>query len=276
MLYIMKSATVVLVTLGCLSCSVNILEEFGDQTTDDALFYQAKMLINDGDYQGAIDAFADMSPEFLARREVKGIHASAYAGVCGVNFLDILDAFGTLSATRFFLWAMQTFTGGSAARQSACISAETLLKEIGATGSARTDDENILMTFISLTKMGVILSRYADANSDDAVDGGFDPCDSAVDLPSADTKEIATGFAIAIDSLQNITSLSIGGDITSQVSTACGDLPAPQQPACNNPTDFDTADVDATEESLYRSLLKEDQSVGLGTCAGDITVCFCP
>ena len=190
------------------SCSVNILENFSDPFTDEALLFDAKTLIDQGSYAAALTKFSEMTPTFLAEREVMVLHASAYAGLCGVDFLDITEALESLGATRVFVWLVSSFTGGSATKQANCILAENKIKAIGALGEDRTADENLLMAFVGLAKMGAILSRYGDTTpADGTADLGFDPC--AVTIPSADAKEIATGFTITLDALSNIGSSTV-------------------------------------------------------------------
>lgn len=267
-----------LLILGFLpSCTVNIMEEFGDPLSDEALLFEAKQLINAGSYTAAVAKFADMTPEFLADREVKIIHASAYAGVCGVDFLDITAALDGLGATRVFVWLVSTFTGGSAAKQTACVAAETLIKSIGTYGADRTPDENLLMAFVGLAKMGAVLSRYGDiAPADGTADVGFDPCQIA-QLPSADAKEIATGFNIAMDALENIGSSTVGSGALTGVTTVCSNLPPGYLPLCDDPPQVATGDIDASEELGIRTIINEDQDVGLGTnCSGDAAACACP
>lgn len=259
-----------------LGCSVNILEEFADKTTDQALLYEARMLINDRNYAEAVATFDSMTPEYLARRDVKGLRASAYAGVCGIEFLDLLEDIGAIGTTRIFVWLMDSIRGGTLAKQTACVQAETIIKSIATLGVNRTADENLLMAFIAIGKMGTIISRYGDSGTPDGtVDAGFDPCDST-DLPSADAKQIATGFNIARDALANIGSSTVGSDITSDVTTICASMPAGPDALCANPAQVATTDIDATEEQAIRTMLNEDQDIGLGVCAGDATTCLCP
>jgi hypothetical protein len=268
-----RLGVMILILCSLPSCSVNILETFADPLTNDALLYAAKQLMNEHDFNGAIDKFDLMTPEYLSKAEVRAEHASAYLGICsGLTFIEFIDELATIS-TRFMPWMVATFTGGNAAKQTACIQAETIIKSIATLGVNRTVDENLLMAMVGIAKMGIILSRYSDtAPANGTADAGFDPCLAAGTLPLADARQLATGFNIAIDALENIGSLSLGGSTLSDISTLCG-----ASPLCTDPPQVAVADIDATEEDVIRSIIKEDQDVGLGTnCAGDITVCNCP
>ncbi|MGE0762739.1 MAG: hypothetical protein AB7N80_05625 [Bdellovibrionales bacterium] len=257
------------------SCSVNILQEFSDVNSNEALFFDAKQLVNAGNYAGAIAKFNAMSATYLAKRDVKVVHASAYLGLCtSLDFLDLVDALSSM-ATRVVPWLMSTFQGGDASRQASCIQAETIIKSISDLGVDRTADENLLMAFISFAKMGALVSRYGDSGTPDgSVDAGFDPCDVG-DFPAVASQEFATGLIIAMDALENIGSSTIGAGATGDFTAACAALP-PLLNFCADPPQTDIADIDANEQRGIRTLINESQDVGLGTCTGDAVACACP
>ncbi len=257
-------------------CSVNILTEFSDPTANDALLFDAQELLDKGDYAGALAVFETMSADFLAQRNVRVLRASAYLGLCsGIDFLDLVTALDDLGSTRVMPWLMDTFQGGSALRQAACISAEDQLKAVSPFGAGRTSDENLLMAFVGFAKMGIIISRLGDSGTPDGVvDAGFDPCDPG-DLPQDEAREIATGFNIAMDSLENIGSSTIGSGALGSVTTVCAGLPVGYLPLCDDPPQVDTDDIDANEELGIRTIINESQDVGLGTCSGDAMTCAC-
>lgn len=260
-----------------LSCSVNILQEFATTDSDEALLFSAKQLINRGDYTGALTKFADMSTTFAAQRDVISLHASAYLGLCSdLDFVDLVTAIGSMGATRFMPWLMNTFRNGTANKATNCEAAETLMKSIASDAASRTSDENFLMIFISFAKMGAILSLWGDSGTPDGtVDGGRDPC-NAGQLSSANAKELATGLNIAVDSLGHIGSSTLGSSVTTTAATVCAALPPGYLSLCSTPAQVDTTSISASEESGMRSIVNESQDVGLGTCTGDASVCACP
>lgn len=261
--------------LGSLGCSVNILQSFSDQTRDEALLEDAKDYLNERNYTAALAKFASMSSTFLARRDVLLLHASAYAGDCGLDFMTALNSLSNIGATRLMVWLFTSFPSGTAGKETSCVNSETKLKAISSTGSGRTDDENILMAFVAFAKVGTILTRYGDTNVNGVVDVGFDPCSGAM-LPSADAKEIATGINIAVDSLSSLSSASVGASTVTSISTVCSALPVPYQALCAAPYQTATGQIDATEEKAIRSLVNESVDLGLGTCTGNAAACACP
>ncbi len=276
---VVTQVTVVIFLISVLpSCSGNILETFSDTTTNEALFFDAKELIDKSNYTGALAKFTGMSPEYLAKREVMIVHASAYAGLCGVDFLTITQALANLGTTRIFVWLVATFTGGTASKQTNCILAEDKIKAIGALGANRTSDENLLMAFVGLSKMGAILSRFSDTTPANGIaDPGFNPCAAGAIISSADAKEIATGFTITVNALSNIGSSTLGSAVVTAVTAVCADLGAPFNSLCGSPAQVLTTDIDANEERAIRSIINESEDMGLGTnCTGNAATCNCP
>src|SRR5262249_42318935 len=93
------------------SCSVNILSTFADKKTNPALYEQAMLLINSGDYTGALAKIALITPPFRTDRKVLTLEASAYAGRGGLNFIDLVQALQNVSppATTLFTVLLQSF-----------------------------------------------------------------------------------------------------------------------------------------------------------------------
>ncbi len=271
----------VLVLLSSSSCSVNILENFADKNSNEALYYDALELINDGDYTGALEKIALMTASYTANREVITLKASAYAGICGLNFLSFVEALKNIGSTRLFPFLLSAFTGGTAAKIDACLAAEDLVESIG-TLSERSSDENMFLVLISFAKIGNVLSLYADSDSNGTVDAAYAPCNSgasrvAGDLYDPDVQQLGTGITLAIANIAAVTSgVDLGDASLTSISSACTTLAG-----VNAAYDFcsitDPASLTANHLKGIRSILKEDSVVGLGSdCTGDVSACFCP
>ena len=261
-------------------CSVNILNEFGDATTDKALLFDAQMLIDDGDWTGAINKFADMSTDFRASRDVRVLEASAYAGRCGLDFLEMIDLLANLGATKLFLQLMTDYPGSDAQDISDCVQAETLLKTIDPDATDRTTDENFLMTFVEFAKIGAILSTYADANlpygTTEWVSG--DAC-LVGKLSDANANEVGVAIANAIASLTEIAATStVGGTQLTDFTTFCTAISTtPGLGASYNfCTALNTTDMTANMRTAVRSIIQENQYVGIGSCNNTLANCVCP
>ncbi len=272
----------IILCLGLVQCSgANLFSEFGNKTTDEARLYSARQLINKTLYSEAITEFEAMSTKFRTQRTVIPLYASAYAGLCGLNFLDLLTGLEDLGTERLFPLLMKAFTGGTTARISACTQAETILSTIGL-ASARTANENFLMTFIALAKLGAVFSLYGDTNSDDVVDPTFNACNSG-SLPEDDARQVGVSLVHTLSSLTAVSSASTVGsealtDITTLLDSVaeiydfCTDSPDGSGD-CTNTT---PASFDATQLRGIRTFIAEDAALGLGSCTGNFVTCLCP
>lgn len=265
-----------------IGCSTNILQSFADTRSDEALLFEAKKKINSGNYTDALVYFDSMTSAYLQQRDVIAVRASAYAGICGLNFLSLVDGITNMGTARLFIFLMGHFQNGSTATRDACITAENLMQTISTSYASRTSDENLFLALVDLSKMGTVFNRVADSNNNGSVDGGFDAC-SAVSLPDADVRQIGTAINLLRTSLMGVSGTTFGS-FASVINDICDDwslLPAPLQPynfcvdASSDPV-FDGSTFTANQLKGIRSLVNESDAVGLGSCTGDITTCACP
>lgn len=277
------------------SCSVNILSPFADEETDQALFIEAQIQINRGNYSGAVDLFTQMSSDFLEKDYVVPYHASAYAGVCNLDFLNFQTLIDDLGSSRLFEALMSTYTGGTTtekeARIAACDQAITILEAAGATEADRDDDNNLLISFVLFVKMGTTLSRHADDDSaltndnDGVLDTNWDACadgDPTADtnvFPEDDVRQFGAALIKAVNSLSAVSSVTVGAGSITLINTLCTSIAGAVPGADDLCTKTDPADFTANEIAGIRTLVNEGTDIGLGSCAAgtpNITNCPCP
>jgi hypothetical protein len=285
------------------SCSVNILDPFAKKDTDQALLDEAKSEINKGSYTSAIDLFDQMSDDFKEKARVVPYHASAYAGRCGLNFLDFQEIFENLGSDTLFTVLMSNFSGGTVANKESdiadCDQAIAIVEAAGATATARDDDLNLLISFIALVKIGKTLARYADdaagdsEDNDGTVDTNWDACtdgdpDADPDpegdtqfFPEADVREYGAALIKMLNSLSEVSSVTVGSDSLTQITALCTTLAGISATFADLCTKTDPADFTADEVRGLRSLVYEGVDLGLGNCAigppnGLSDGCVCP
>lgn len=254
-----------------LGCSKNILEETAKKDTPEAVYYQAKLAMNDQDYNTAINLLQSLGPTYLSQRDVALVYASAFSGRCGLNFVNLIQQLENVgSAATLFVYLMDIFPNGSDAKIGDCQFAESTLNTLGTT-TARTSDENILMGLSSITKVGTILNRYADVDNDGAADAAFDHCD-LTDFPDDAVREIGTGIANAILSISQVGSAISSGTLT-EITALCA-LNVNLNSFC---TTTDKNSYSALEVSFLRSVLAStSDGIGAATCPGSFITCICP
>src|ERR1035437_8255742 len=144
-----------------LSCSVNILQTFSDQNSNEALYEDANTLNNSNDYTGALAKIGSMTGAYPNLPKVIELKASVYGGLCGFKFVPFVQTQSGIGATRLFPFLLQNFDAGVAANMDNCILAQNTMISIG-TIAERSTDENFFIAAIAFAKIGNILSYYAD------------------------------------------------------------------------------------------------------------------
>jgi hypothetical protein len=252
----------------------NIFEEMSEKDTDEAILYDAKKLIAEGKWDSGLTKISELSTDYQAKRDVKMLEASAYAGKCGLEPIQLAEDLENGTGGRLFEMLFTAMAGSTATNISDCITAETIVKSISTDANLRTASENLFMSFLALVKIGAILAFYGDDDPlDSTLDPSFTPCDplaGKTELADADADEIVTGLAIFLTSIQGISNVS--GLPTDDLQQVCTDLEA-QDPGLNFCTKTDTASVTEPNRVAVRGLIEEDQAVGLGICALGTVAC---
>ncbi len=102
-------------------CSGNIFDETAKTNTPAAIYYQAQLKMNDGDYNTAIALLQSLGPTYLSQRDVALVYASAYSGRCGLNFVNLITQLESVgSANTIFIYFMQLFPGGTDLKIADC------------------------------------------------------------------------------------------------------------------------------------------------------------
>lgn len=264
----MKKYILAFFILNILGCE-NILKETAKKDTRDAVYYEAKKAMDRKDYDSALTLLVSLGPTYLAQRDVASVYASAYSGRCGLDFVGLMsDLQNVGSSPTVFLYLMGLFPNGSDSKITDCVLAEGILKNIG-DETQRNADENVLMGLSSLTKVGTILNRYADADNDGAADASFDSCD-ATDLPDSAVGEIGTGIALSILSISAVSS-SLSSSTFTSISALCSAAPG-LSVFC---TTTDKNSYSALELKVLRAAIGSTD-FGIASCAGALVTCICP
>ena len=216
-------ALLVVSFLSCTSCTTNIMQSFGDETSNEAIFTAASKDLNTGSYDAALTKIADLTPEYAAQDKVVLLKASAYAGKCGLNFVDLIKGFENIGTKNFMILLMNLFRAGTTAKAGFCLQAEDLVETLGNTPATRTQDENLFLALISFARLGTWLSYYADANNDLAVDN-VDFCTAGTTVPDADIRKMGSAINIGLHSLI-ASGVSLGGtSFDTTILAACAAL----------------------------------------------------
>lgn len=269
----------VLVLAGC----PNGFSEFANKNSDEALLYQAQLYADQRDWDNAILSVTRMSASGRTNRDTKYFLASAYAGRCGLDLLNLANALTGLSSSKLFPLLLTQYSGLTTTSLADCESAESTLLGISTNYTELTADENILLAFLEFVKIGAVLGSNAniDADGNGSYDGDYWTDNNAVDICSeartdvtdSEIDKVVTGIMIAFNALTQS-----GSDITNDlgsIGTICTTLGG-----CNVQS---ASDVTPTQRLVVRGLFKSNE-IGFDTCggsygtnpAGRTSDCFCP
>ena len=253
-----------------ISCTENIFKSFSQENSDAALIFAAKAALDKKDYSTALTEIAKMTADGQIERETLVIKASAHGGLCAVEFLPFLSSIADQGSSTLMTTLMNTMTASTAAAQTNCTSGIDALRLISTTAASRTGDENMLMTVLSMGRIGSILNQNADdADNNGTVDGDFNHCTT---ISAANLNQIVVSFAETIQSLAAVGSSSVAAADMTTLTQACTDLAAadPDFDFCSN---TNVAAVTAEQRQGMQGVIGSNQSIGLGTCVGDVPTC---
>lgn len=185
-----------------LSCTKpNAFSGLADTTTDDALYIQAQQDMNNLDWDDAITIMTtELSSSYRSQSNVVESLAGAYAGRCGLNFVDLLNNIKQAnSSTVLFSYIMQAFQGVSV-NPADCETAISTMETLG-TVNTRTTDENLFMAILGMTRVGVTMtSALSHTTADGGTDASYSVCNNYVSGSATDgytPAEIALGAPAA-------------------------------------------------------------------------------
>lgn len=272
-----------------LSCGSNVLQSVGSHSSDEAIMDDIESYQRKDQFDLAIAKFDELSVAKLAETATQVYKASVYADACGLQFITMLTSLSDLSSSKLFQVLENTMKGSTKAKIDYCIAAEEIMLTLDAAGKLGVGEYLFLVT-LSLGKIGAILSTYTDKDGNGTVDAGIDPCATEPDddpadptnngFPTTYAKHIATGLSVLQVGLAGIGSEATDAtNTTSTLMTAlCTALDSVDAGvgAFNFCGITSIASITSDHEKGVRSMVKESDALGLGTCTGDITTCNCP
>lgn len=256
----MKIKLLIISILGIwLSSCNNAMSGLGSQTSDDYFIIEATKANNAQNFDGAINILTTkLSASGKATAQAKELLASAYAGKCGLNFINYTTALASSTTGTAFQIAMKPFIG-VAVQPAYCLQSLQTMDTIGAPAQ-RTANENTFAAITGLVMMGASLRSYADplpvaTNGDGVVDVNI--CTNITDNQMND---IIVGYGYFTTNFSYVPSSLIGtssfGSLTTSVNL-CNSVSGAQCAETNK------ANVTAVTRAFMRDLINTVQ-YGIG------------
>ncbi len=269
-----KLQSVVLLIAICFSnvqCA-NVFERYLAETdTDRALLYEARKLVDQKRYSEAQSKLRLMTSAFFAEREVQVLYASTFAGLCGLDAIQLalnLSQNNSGGTDTLFKLLFTAFARGTTTSIAYCKLAESTLAAVIDNPNTRgTVDEYFLMIFISLAKIGNVLTYAADADANTVVDTPFNHCTDA-ELTNLNVAEVGVSLTRILTSLTGAAT-TIAGIPNANLSALCAQVAA-LPGITTSPCDYTNATTMAADAQAIKAvkMLIGTSDVGLGTCNG--------
>ncbi len=268
-----------------MSCGDNVFKEMSSKDTDEAYFYDAKLLMDDQNYLNAIEKIESTSDQFRTKTRVRKRYASALAGYCSLEFITFLSTLTEANPSNLFTFVMSAFQQ-KITRSSYCTLSETQVNAV-ITAEPNNTNHKLFLTLLSLVKMGALLHENADTDGennlgDGSTDDTFSVCDSS-SFSDEQLNEFITGFSnfltysstLSDSGADNITPDEIVNNCTIDTSTFEG-LPEEYHVIISPCGKADSTLITDEDRYLFRALL-DSLSIGIGSCddSGNFGIAEC-
>lgn len=251
------------------SCDDNQFEERGE-VTNSSLLVDAKVAVNEQRWEDALFMFSQMDTDFRDSRKNAILYSSAFAGLCGLNLITVLDAAENRGAQSPILFMMAIMAGSELDEVRACSDAERVLEEnTSSDPTQRTETENILHSLILLGRIGSLLNNNVDTTGPGGVlDGVPDiaantACLDSV-IPEIDVRNIGVSLVKLVNTVGQLTNSVVGG-LTGEFEQVCDSINS-LDPNLNFCAITDPNGFNANHLRAIRSIVQEGSAFGMNTC----------
>lgn len=272
------------------SCSApNLLTEYSQTDTDEALFFEAKKKIDNLEWDAAIDLIENqISDGFASQVEVQEALAGAYAGKCGFTFIDVINGLINSPSSNIFPYFMGIFAG-TTLQPASCDESIRIITSLGSV-LERSQDQNLFLTVLGIARIGTTLGAKLDLTSDGVPDGvygtDFNVCHNYSgatatdgypgDIPIApppkptrfltdeEVKKVASGIGLVFENMSALAAALSGDNSTltalQAALTTCESIPGV--------TDCRVTDETAVSAGTLFSMryLLDTATMGFGSC----------
>lgn len=269
--------------LGC-SKNSNLLKIFVNKNSNETIFSDAKIHLNHSECDKALELLETLPISFLERRDVNFTHSTAYACRFGMNTLSLITS---IEAPLFN--SLATFYQSASASQiEDARKAVDLIVHSYSEPQNRNINENIYLSFLSLSQIGVILSVSSDKNNDSKRDETFNPCEEeslsnemvieiGIAISHAFLSFSAIGNTLTSKSKENIDEeIDLVQDFCHQLQSLISILPGQTPEESDSCVPQRSEDYTPLHLQAIRSLINEKETLGMGSCESDtIEECVC-
>ena len=251
---------ILLILFGNLSClpPTNLLDGLSSKTTDDYLIIEAEEANNSQDYDVAINILVNqISSSARSTVKVKELLANAYAGKCGLKFVQYTTDLANSTSVSAFRVVMTPFVG-EVVEPSYCELALQTMDTIG-TETQRTDNQNAFTAVTALVYIGASLRYNVDmfpANGD-----GVSDVNLCLGLTDDQLDEAIIGFGYFSTNFAYVSTSLIGSSSFNSLNQVVQICAASVGASCNAKK---SDDITPAMRSVIRDFINT-QEYGIGS-----------
>ena len=251
-----------------LSCvpPANLFDGLSSKTTDEYLIIEAREANDAQNYDLAIDILLNqISNSAKVTETVKELLANAYAGKCGLNFVEYTTDLAASTSGSAFAVVMAPFIGKVVA-PSFCAQALETMESIGPE-SQRTNNQNAFTAVTGLVYVGASLRFNADlfpTNGDGTADVNL--CSGLTD---AQLDEAIIGFGYFTTNFSYVSASLLGSSSLNALDRIVQICDVAAGSACNAKT---SGDITPAMRLVIRDLINtQEYGIGAYSTGGDDT-----
>lgn len=259
----MKKIVFIFIMIGSfVGCDGNLYKEMANKDADDALIFDAKTAVNAQNYDDAINIITlQVSTNGQTKAEARETLASAYAGKCGLNFVNYVDALANATSGSAFQLAASPFVGVTVNSNYCLLSLHTL--DLIGSYATRTVDQNAFAAVVGMVLMGTS-TRSATDNVPSLGDGIQDSPNISCSTTDAQIDQIVLGYGYMATNFAALTSTQLGSSSSAAFSNSIAVCQSVAGSAC---TITDQTQITQNIRDTMRDLLNTSQ-YGVGTANG--------
>lgn len=265
----------VIVLIVCSSCEENTFQDFDSEATNASLWFEAKQLINERKYEEAIDKLTEVGDDYKLQRSNLIQYASAYAGFCGLDLIQLVNDSSSLGGATPIEFFMSVFQDQTPDKIAACQTAIAIIEDnVSEIASERNDEENIAMMAILMTTIGSGLNELFDPDNDGVLSITHNGTCSAVNISDAHTALLGSYLSKMFAAASELSVIDVLSEIKDQVTSGCDEL-SPIMDFCSA---IDPLTYTPDQIRGVRSILQEGQIFGMGSCTSSpnsLINCIC-
>ncbi len=260
------------------SCKENQFKSFDDEVTAESLWFDFIQHLNKKEFTEAIALLPEIPDSIKLRRENLIRHSSAYAGVCGLDLLELINDSGNLGTATPIGFLMSTFTDPTLEKITACNTAIALIENnVSDQADQRNSDENIAMMAYLMINIGLFLNSRFDLDNNGAVDPAADSC-NVTQISDIETAQVGASLTKMFLAAQFISGIDLLTEIQDEIQSGCDLLTGALAPL-NFCSQINPASYSADQIRGVRSIIQEGVDFGMGSCTSspnNLVNCVCP